>query len=69
MLGGAFPKNFICIYITFIYLGKEQWIGLDNIYALTNRPSQPMQLRVHMEKFTGETAEVTYDNFYLEDRV
>ena len=72
-LEGLFPKTLFAyllwVYITFIYLGKEQWIGLDNIYALTNRLSQPMQLRVHMEKFTGETAQVTYDNFYLEDQV
>ena len=28
-----------------------------------------MQLRIHMEKFSFETAEVMYNNFYLEDRV
>lgn len=48
--------------------GKEHWIGLNNIYALTNRPSVNMQLRVSMLNFAHETATAFYDKFYLEDR-
>merc|ERR1712228_902874 len=49
-----------------------EWVGLNNIYALTNRPGIEMQLRISMEKFTtaGEhTATAYYDTFSLEDRI
>ena len=49
--------------------GKEQWIGLDNIYALTNQHGVNMQLRITMEKFSKDEATAYYDNFFLEDRV
>ena len=52
-----------------ISIGKEVWAGLRNIYALTNRPDIPMQLRVSMEKFSNETATAYYDTFSLEDKV
>lgn len=52
-----------------ISIGKEVWAGLKNIYALTNRPDIPMQLRVSMEKFSNETATAYYDTFSLEDKV
>ena len=51
------------------FLGKEYWLGLDNIYALTNRQDLAMQLRVSMEKFTDENATAYYDNFSLKDKV
>ena len=51
------------------FLGKEYWLGLDNIYALTNRHDVVMQLRVSMEKFTGENEETYYENFSLKDQV
>ena len=44
-------------------------MGLDNIYALTNRQDLAMQLRVSMEKFTDEKATAYYDNFSLKDKV
>ena len=53
----------------FYHLGKEHWLGLDNIYALTNRQNVAMQLRVYMEKFTDENATEYYDNFSLQDQV
>ena len=53
----------------FYHLGKEHWLGLDNIYALTNRQDVAMQLRVYMEKFTDENATEYYDNFSLQDQV
>ena len=55
--------------MTSISLGKEFWVGLQNIYALTNRLDNPMQLRVSMEKFSNETATAYYDTFSLEDKV
>ena len=51
------------------FLGKEYWLGLDNIYALTNRQDVAMQLRVSVEKFTGENEETYYENFSLKDQV
>ena len=51
------------------FLEKEYWLGLDNIYALTNRQDVAMQLRVSMEKFTDEKATAYYDNFSLKDKV
>ena len=51
------------------FLGKEYWLGLDNIYALTNRQDVTMQLRVSVEKFTGENEETYYENFSLKDQV
>ena len=53
----------------FYHLGKEYWLGLDNIYALTNRQNVAMQLRVSMEKFTNEKATAFYDNFSIKDKV
>ena len=51
------------------FLGKEYWLGLDAIYALTNRQDIAMQLRVSLEKFTDENATAYYDNFSLKDQV
>ena len=51
------------------FLGKEYWLGLDNIYALTNRQDVVMQLRVFLENFTDENATAYYDNFSLTDQV
>ena len=50
------------------YLGKEAWLGLDNIYHLTNTGTS-MKLQITMEKFDNTTATVTYDDFRLTDRV
>ena len=53
----------------FRFLGKEYWLGLDNMYALTNRQDVVMQLRVSLENFTDENATAYYDNFSLTDQV
>ena len=57
-----------------LFSGREQWAGLDNIYALTNRPNVPMQLRITMENMAMESFEIGtvfayYDTFRLEDQV
>ena len=44
-------------------------MGLDNIYALTNRPGVKMNLRVSMEKFGDEKATAYYYSFSLKDKV
>ena len=48
---------------------KEFWLGLDNIYALTDIEGKQMQLRIEMEKFNREKAIAYYDDFFLEERV
>lgn len=48
--------------------GMEHWLGLNNIFYLTNR-NVPIQLKITMENFSKETRVATYDNFYLEDQV
>ena len=48
--------------------GNELWIGLENIYNLTNRPV-PMELRIVMEDFSGTVKDAYYDTFRLEDKV
>ena len=50
-------------------IGKEYWLGLDNIYALTNRPGVKMNLRVSMEKFGDEKATSYYEDFSLKNKV
>ena len=50
-------------------IGKEYWLGLDNIYALTNRPGVKMNLRVSIEKFVDEKATSYYEDFSLKDKV
>ena len=55
--------------LSYLSIGIEYWLGLDNIYALTNRQDVAMQLRVDMEKFTDENATEYYDNFSLQDKV
>ena len=49
--------------------GKEHWLGLKNIYKLTNRQNVRTQLKIILESFSGETATVTYDDFSLKDQV
>ena len=48
------------------FLDKEFWLGLDNIYALTDIEGKQMQLRIEMEKFNREKAIAYYDDFFLE---
>ena len=49
--------------------GEEHWLGLKNIYQLTNRQNVTTQLKIILESFSGETATVTYDDFSLKDQV
>merc|ERR1711935_381717 len=43
--------------------GKEHWAGLDVIHKLTNQPGRVMQLRISLEKFSGDEATNFYDVF------
>merc|ERR1711971_881717 len=43
--------------------GKEHWAGLDIIHKLTNQPGREMQLRISLEKFSGDKATEFYDVF------
>ena len=60
--------------------GKEHWLGLDNIFKLTNRKNVKTQLKIILESYSGivvsyphtragRTAIVTYDDFHLKDQV
>ena len=49
--------------------GEEHWLGLKNIYQLTNRQNVTTQLMIILESFSGVTATVTYDDFSLTDQV
>ena len=43
---------------------EEYWIGLDNIYALTNGKKQN-NLRIDLQRYNGKTGTVGYDNFVI----
>ena len=64
------PTYFQKIMIVLIFfLGKEHWIGLNTIHKLTNQAGRSMQLKITLEKFTGEKAIVYYETFILGDKV
>ncbi|XP_037827788.1 ficolin-2-like, partial [Lucilia sericata] len=46
----------------------EYWIGLENLYALTNFYG-PQELLVFLENFKGETAFARYDHFVIGNAV
>ena len=58
-----------------MYTGKEHWLGLDNIFKLTNRKNVKTQLKIILESYSanyphtgaGIKAIVTYDDFHLKD--
>ena len=52
-----------------MHLGKEHWLGLDNIYKLTNRKNVMTQLKIILEYKSGQKHIVTYDDFHLKDQV
>ena len=52
-----------------MYTGKEHWLGLDNIFKLTNRKNVKIQLRIDLELFSGKKTSVTYDDFHLKAQV
>ena len=57
-----------------MYIGKEHWLGLDNIYKLTNRKNVKTQLKIILEydfdfDFAHPKRNATYDDFHLKDQV
>ncbi|XP_065365044.1 microfibril-associated glycoprotein 4-like [Calliphora vicina] len=44
---------------------REYWIGLENLYALTNYYG-PQELNVYVENFEGVTKFARYDNFAID---
>ena len=57
-----------------MYIGKEHWLGLDNIYKLTNRKNVKTQLKIILEYNSASNLRyqkhiVTYDDFHLKDQV
>ena len=52
-----------------MYIGKEHWLGLDNIYKLTNRKNVKTQLKIILEYASGQNHIVTYNDFHLKDQV
>lgn len=49
--------------------GEEQWIGLQNIFALTNQTPKKSELRIVLESFANVTKEAYYETFFLENEV
>ena len=39
--------------ISTMYTGKEHWLGLDNIFKLTNRKNVKTQLKIILESYSG----------------
>ena len=52
-----------------LLLGKEHWLGLKNIYKLTNRQNVRTKLKIILERFSGEITTILYDDFSLKDQV
>ena len=48
-------------------LKSEFWIGLDNIYRLTNQKWQPMVMQIVIEFNNNIKMYATYDNFRIDD--
>ena len=49
------------------FLGQEFWLGLDNMYQLTQ--SQDCMLRIKMESFDGVQKYAMYDHFKITENV
>jgi hypothetical protein len=62
-------SNLAFRYLQCTLLGNEQWIGLEKIYNLTNRPTTPMKLHIRMEDFSGTVKDAYYDTFRVENEV
>ena len=45
------------------------WMGLEDIYTLTNDASVPMTLKIAMTDFSDTYKQANYDNFRLENAV
>ena len=48
-------------------LEGEHWLGLDNMHLLTHQSSDPLQLRVDLADWAGNTAFAKYDQFSVGD--
>ena len=48
-------------------LEGEYWLGLDNMYLLTNQIGDPPQLRVDLDDWEGNTSFAKYDQFSVSD--
>ncbi|KAI8119952.1 Tenascin-N [Lucilia cuprina] len=59
-----FERNWSTYLEGFGNVKSEYWIGLQNLYALTNNNGR-QQLYVHLEDFEGETYYALYDNFVV----
>ena len=58
-----FYRNWTDYKSGFGNLEGEHWLGLDNMYLLTNLSSDPPQLRVDLEDWEGNTTFDKYDQF------
>ena len=58
-----FYRNWTDYKSGFGNLEGEHWLGLDNMYLLTNQSSDPPLLRVDLADFEGNTAFAKYDQF------
>ena len=52
-----------------LIVGEEFWIGLRNMNKLTNIAGRPMELKVMLEKKSGEKAHALYKNFRISTEV
>ena len=62
-----FQRNWADYKTGFGNLEGEHWLGLDNMYPLTNLSSGPPQLRVDLADWEGNTAFAKYDQFSVGD--
>ena len=64
----SYLLNQFHLYIITEYIlivGEEFWIGLRNMNKLTNIAGRPMELKVMLEKKSGEKAHALYKNFRI----
>ena len=62
-----FYRNWTDYKIGFGDLEGEHWLGLDNMYLLTNLNSDPPQLRVELVDWEGNSTFAKYDQFSVGD--
>ena len=62
-----FYRNWTDYKSGFGSLEGEHWLGLDNMYLLTNLSGDPPQLRVDLADWEGNTSFAKYDQFSVGD--
>ena len=62
-----FYRNWTDYKNGFGYLEGEHWLGLDNMYLLTNLSGVTAQLRVDLADWEGNTSFAMYDQFSIGD--